>query len=192
LLQLAANIKLIRQLSGLTQEDFGVKFNASRAMITSYESAKAAPDDLFLTRLSKYSGVPKEDLLDKALIEENIDVDKLENVFHGETVLRGTRNKGSGPKTDNYRDLYIESLKDQIKLATEQNEFLRRNFEFSLKSIALATHSTNAQVKTLTWFQAYTQAGGDPKKTAKVMDTLNNKMAEYSAVGDEMGIAKNS
>lgn len=171
----------------MTQPDFAKVFDVTKAMIVSYERAKSKPDDVFLTRLSKYTDIPKEDLLDTDIQEENINIDKLSKLFHRETVPRGTSQNFNNSYSDNknYRDLYIESLREQV-------EFFRRNFEFSLKSIALATHSTNAQVKTLTWYQAYTQSGGDPKKTAQVLDTLNSKMAEYSAVGDEMGIAKNS
>lgn len=190
MLQLAANIKLIRKLAGVNQEDFGAKFDATRAMITSYESAKAQPDDLFLTRLSKYSGVSKEDLLDKPLIEENINVEKLENVFHGETVSRGT-SKRTG-KSDHYKDLYIQSLIDQTKILLEQNDFLRRNFEISLNSIAVGQHAASAQLKTLMWFQAHIQAGGDQRKTEKVMDTLSSKLAEYSSVSAKGDIFQNT
>lgn len=193
MLQLASNIKLIRKLARVTQDEFGEKFNATRAMIASYEAAKASPDELFISRLSKYTGIQEADLLDTKLTEENINVENIEKVFHGTHSLNAGKNQPDirvpeKKEPESLQELYTRSLQDQISILKEQNNFLRRNFEVSLNSIALATHATNAQLKTLTWFQANIQSGGDPKKTAKVMDTLNSKMAEYTAVGGEADI----
>lgn len=80
--QLANNIRLIRELSGKTQTVFGNRFHATKDMIISYEKGRAKPNNLFLTRLSEASGIPEADLLDTPLKESDIKVEILEKVFH--------------------------------------------------------------------------------------------------------------
>jgi transcriptional regulator with XRE-family HTH domain len=84
MLQLPQNLILIRLLSGKTQTEFGQMFNASKAMIISYEKGKANPDRLFLSRVSAYSNVSEQDLKSKKLKEEDIKIKQVENV---ETML---------------------------------------------------------------------------------------------------------
>lgn len=74
MLHLADNIRLIRLLSEKTQPEFGEKFGATKAMIVSYENGKANPSELFLSRVSKYSGVEIEDLKNKRLTENDIKI----------------------------------------------------------------------------------------------------------------------
>jgi DNA-binding transcriptional regulator YiaG len=194
MLQLAKNIRTIRKLSGITQPAFGKFFDCTKDMIINYELARAKPDDIFVSRLSKYTGIPEEDLMDTNLTEDNINVQKLYKVFRGETVSRGTRVPAS-EKTEsdpNFRDMYIQALKDQIKDKSEQIEFLRKNFEISLNSLSQAAHVTVVGLRTLTWFQANVQAGGDEAKTAEVLAKLNSKAGEFAAVGSETGIPSGS
>ena len=82
MLHLPQNLRLIRLLSGKTQTEFGEKFDATKAMIISYEKGKANPDELFVTRVAKYGGVPVSDLMLKILSEDNITIkeDKEEKV----------------------------------------------------------------------------------------------------------------
>lgn len=87
MLQLAKNIRLIRQVMNLTQPKFGKLFGATKGMIISYEKAIASPNELFVKRLSLLSGVPHADLLDTDLTEENI---KIDMVKKDENVKRGT------------------------------------------------------------------------------------------------------
>jgi len=84
MLHLQQNIRLIRLLSEKTQPEFGKKFKATKAMIISYEKGKANPDELFISRLAKYSGVSVKDLKNKALTESDIILkeEKGEKVSH--------------------------------------------------------------------------------------------------------------
>jgi transcriptional regulator with XRE-family HTH domain len=80
MLQLSPNLKLIRLLSGKTQTEFGEMFDATKAMVISYEKGKANPDDLFLSRVSKYAGLSVADLKNKALTEDDIKIKEVEKV----------------------------------------------------------------------------------------------------------------
>lgn len=194
MLQLAKNIRLIRKLSKVTQPVFAEKFDVTKAMIVSYELGKSKPDNLFISRLSKYSDVPEADLYDTKLDEDKININKLLKLFHDETVSRGTIGpiKQTVEQDSIFRDMYIQSLRDQIKANGEQIDFLRRNFEISLNSLSQAAHGTAVHLKTLTWFQANIHAGGDEAKTAEVLAKLNSKAAEFAAVGSETGIPSGS
>lgn len=90
MLQIAENIKLIRQLSGTTQAEFGAKFDATKAMIVSYEKGKAQPNFLFVDRLAKHAGLQTDRLMKTRLKEEDIDKKKLEKLFKEENVYSGT------------------------------------------------------------------------------------------------------
>jgi phage repressor protein C with HTH and peptisase S24 domain len=74
MLHLRQNLRLIRLLSGKTQTEFGSPFNATKAMVVSYEKGKANPDNLFISRVSKYAGVTIDDLMNKQLSEEDIHI----------------------------------------------------------------------------------------------------------------------
>lgn len=76
MLHLRHNIKLIRSISGLTQYEFGKLFDATKAMIKSYESGKANPDELFITRLSRFAKASKEDLQRILLTEDDVTVER--------------------------------------------------------------------------------------------------------------------
>lgn len=90
MLQIAENIKLIRQLSGKTQSEFGVKFDATKAMIVSYEKGKAQPNFLFIDRLAKHTGLQADRLMKVRLKEEDINKEKLEKLFKEENGNHGT------------------------------------------------------------------------------------------------------
>jgi phage repressor protein C with HTH and peptisase S24 domain len=94
MLHLTSNLRLIRLLSGKTQTEFGEMFQATKAMVISYEKGKAVPDELYLTRVSKYAGVTVDQLKLKKLTEENIKVEKEEKVSRG-TFIEQRRNKKS-------------------------------------------------------------------------------------------------
>lgn len=72
------NIKIIRGLYNLKQEDFAKKFsNVTRAMQQSYETAKAEPSNLYMAQLAKLAGLSVDELTtmmvnpEKVKIEEN-------------------------------------------------------------------------------------------------------------------------
>lgn len=92
MLYLASNIKLIRLISGLSQSDFGGKFDATKAMIVSYERGKANPDELFISRLAKFAGISEEDLKNRKLAEENVKLEKgdLKEPENSKTVTLNT------------------------------------------------------------------------------------------------------
>lgn len=98
MLHLPHNLRLIRLLSRKTQPDFGEMFDATKAMIISYEKGKANPDGLFLSRVSQYSGVSENDLKHKKLKEEDIKIKKVEKVENKDLEL---------PRTIKEHDLFV-------------------------------------------------------------------------------------
>ena len=62
---LSKNIKHIRVLKGLTQEQFADDFSVSRSRISSYEENRAVPPIDFIIELSNFFGVPIDVLVKK-------------------------------------------------------------------------------------------------------------------------------
>lgn len=60
---LTKNIKHLRTLKGLTQEQFATKFNVPRSRISSYEENRAAPPIHFLIEISDFFEVPIDALI---------------------------------------------------------------------------------------------------------------------------------
>ncbi|SDW80477.1 Transcriptional regulator, contains XRE-family HTH domain [Lutibacter oricola] len=60
---LPKNIKHLRALKGLTQEQFAKHFNITRSRISSYEENRATPQVDFLIELSNYFNIPIDALL---------------------------------------------------------------------------------------------------------------------------------
>lgn len=95
-------------------------------------------------------------------------------------------------KNHEYLDLYIQSILEQKRILEEQNQFLRRNFEFSLNSIAKGQDAALLQLKTLAWFQADTRAGGDQKKVAEQLERMGNKAIELAGISGKKDIPSGS
>lgn len=70
--QLSYNVKIIRAMTRLSQSKFGAKFKVTLAMQKSYEGGKAKPDDLYIQRLSSFTGVPENRLVNQKLREQDI------------------------------------------------------------------------------------------------------------------------
>ena len=64
---LANNIKHLRTLKGLTQEQFSTELNVSRSRISSYEEERASPPIEFLIELSNFFNIPID-----AIIKNNL------------------------------------------------------------------------------------------------------------------------
>lgn len=64
---LSKNIRYIRTLKRLSQEQFADDLNVSRSRISSYEESRANPPISFLIALSDYSNFTMEALIKKKL-----------------------------------------------------------------------------------------------------------------------------
>jgi transcriptional regulator with XRE-family HTH domain len=142
MLHFPSNLRLIRLLSGQTQTEFGALFDATKAMIISYEKGKAMPDELFMSRLCKYTGAPKEDLLQKRLSEEDLQLGKVEKLENG--VNEGI--KKPGPHEPDWKDFALE-MKELASgwkdLATSQKVFIDQmeRVSFNLNKLLLGASS---------------------------------------------------
>lgn len=111
MLHLHGNIRLIRQVWQETQEEFGSRYGASKAMIKSYESGKASPNDLFISRLCKDAGVNENDIINKKLKDTDIKQGQVEKVEVGSKIV----------KPDN---LLTQLMRQQNQLMETQNRIL--------------------------------------------------------------------
>lgn len=78
-----------------------------------------------------------------------------------------------------YLPEYIQSILEQKRILEEQNQFLRRNFEVSLSSIAEAQQVGVAHLKALAWYSASVQAGENEQETNKELIKINTRVGEY-------------
>lgn len=152
MLHLGNNILLIRQLSGTTQEEFGSKLGASKAMIVSYEKGKASPSELFVSRLSKMSGVSENKIKNNKLSESDIDLNELEKVYKiekGENLASNNfqvEKVGKENRPQDRPETAITSLSESNRLIAESNASLARSNE-ALVSL-LKERTANAPVGT--------------------------------------------
>lgn len=99
---------------------------------------------------------------------------KYYNILHN--VPRGTDEK-SGTGVD-WQIKYIANLETQ-------NEFLRRNFEVSLGTIAEGQQQVGIQLKALTWYSALVANKGDQNKADQAISEIHNRIAFYEGASDE-------
>jgi len=93
------------------------------------------------------------------------------------------RNRDYQAHTENdFLHEYLESLKEQKRILEEQNQFLRRNFEISLSSIAEAQQIEIAHLKALSWYSAHVQAGENDQQTNKELAKINTRVGEFLQV----------
>ena len=78
-----------------------------------------------------------------------------------------------------YLPEYLQSLLEQKRILEEQNQFLRRNFEVSLSSIAEVQQVEIAHLKALAWYSASVQSGENDQKTNKELVKINTRIGEY-------------
>jgi hypothetical protein len=92
------------------------------------------------------------------------------------------------PRKNEFLPLYIDSLKEQKKILEVQNDFLRRNFETSLNTIAENQYAANSQLRALSWYNALVASGGNEKKAEAEVVKMNNKAAWYAGFVKEGNI----
>lgn len=202
------NIRLIRKLSGATQTTFGALFNASKAMIISYETGKALPDDLFVTRLADKVGLSKNILLSTELTESDIEVEKLEILR--EAIIR--ENPGQKKKTinaswaeskaiaSNTLDLekkYLDALlaekerviaekearrldaEARLEKAEKDKERLMNLLELSLQRLENLNIATLSQLESHIHREATREANGDQIIKKQILEEVNKKAGDF-------------
>lgn len=154
---MSLNIKEMRTKLNLTQGELSLKTGIPRDRIAKWEQGKGSPKAEDYVLLQNLMG---EELPTK------------------ETPVQ-TEDQGE------YRTLYIQSLLEQKRILEEQNLFLRRNFEISLNSIVKGQDAVLLQLKTISWFQVDTRAGGDQKKAAVLMERMGKKANELAGISEK-------
>jgi transcriptional regulator with XRE-family HTH domain len=72
MLHLSDNLKLIRQLSELSQQEFGKLFGISKDKVFSYENERAQPNELIAAKIAEFAGITEEQLYKKKLKREDV------------------------------------------------------------------------------------------------------------------------
>lgn len=130
MLHIAENIRLIRLLSGMTQEEFGVKMGANKNKQYTYEKGLAEPDELYQQRVSDFAGVSIKDLMSIRLKEKNINVidpDTKDMMFTLATKTEANQHDVEKLKTE------AEHLRELLKAEKEKNELLKQLVQSSSK-----------------------------------------------------------
>lgn len=74
-MQINDNIKLIRELSGKTQADFAELIKTNVSNLKTYENTNVKPKAYLILNISKYAGISSEDLENKKLKPEDINLE---------------------------------------------------------------------------------------------------------------------
>lgn len=101
----AHNIRLLRQMEGLTQADFGKKYQINKKSIWAYEKGNAKPKPQFLLELSRGVGIAPDILITVKLKTDR--TGKIINLPSKELQVQKIRAE-------------LKSLVDSYKNATEQ------------------------------------------------------------------------
>lgn len=141
-------------------------------------------------KFSQISGIPKDRIYkwrQQGTNPKASDVKKITEWLNGEEVDKNPNLDEIFKREGRFASLYIESLQEQKRILEVQNDFLRRNFETSLNSIAETQHAAHSQLKALSWYQALVSTGGDETKAEEALVRMNNKAAWYAGVGESAG-----
>lgn len=122
MLHLSDNIKLIRKLSGETQEEFARHFDGvSVAMQKSYEGGKAIPNYLYLKELSKIAGLPIDALQNQLITIEVLESIKKNKKVNGIEQENTVQTPDTTTMEEDYRNKYERLLE---KTNAEQSAFI--------------------------------------------------------------------
>lgn len=116
MLHLSSNIRLIRLLSGMTQEEFGQKMGANRNKQYTYEVNKAIPDELYMQRVADFANISIAELKGVELKEKDIKVIDPDN----KDMVYTLTDKAAVDE----RDARIISLEAEVKTLKEMIEKL--------------------------------------------------------------------
>ena len=111
------NIKKFREMSGLTQDELGIKMGVSGKTISSWEINRTEPKIGMIEKLSAYFGCEKTDLLDDTtnLYYINSDVREIAQELFDNKDLKMLFDAGRNAKKEDLQLVYdmLNRLKDK-------------------------------------------------------------------------------
>jgi transcriptional regulator with XRE-family HTH domain len=138
---LSDNIKLIRQLSGCTQRQFGDKIGANKDKMYSYEADNAKPLEIYVERIAQIAGISATELQTHRFHSRDLNAKQIKlNIqsfdFYAETSDVKTEN---APPSD-MKDELIALLKENKEIIKslnrlESNLLALRKIVFELKAL---------------------------------------------------------
>jgi transcriptional regulator with XRE-family HTH domain len=141
MMHFARNIKLIRELSGLTQVEFATVLGTNKSNIKTYETTEVEAKGLIRRRLAKLAGVPVHYLSEKELTEKDIrlaitkekyekyrgKVESFDQLLDSQEPPRETEIVSNN---DNAGETITDQLiRTMIQVMERQNEILKENRE---------------------------------------------------------------
>jgi len=167
-IEVGNRLKTIREDKGLTSRKFAISAGIDPSQYSKIEKGELPITKNILEKVVTKTGMDEEFILYGTIVPR-------------EQVPLANREPQPPPEGD-YLPEYLESLKEQKRILEEQNQFLRRNFEVSLSSIAEAQQIEIAHLKALSWYSAHVQAGENDQKTNKELAKINTRVGEFLQV----------
>lgn len=128
----AHNMKLIRNLTGMTMHDFAAKLNISKDQVNNYEAGRSVPSKPIMLQVCQMAGITEEQLISKHITKEEI----VKEMF---VVLRETTANTTG-ENESLAALQktVESLQRVIETQSKTIENLTRMLDSFSKDQAAA------------------------------------------------------
>jgi transcriptional regulator with XRE-family HTH domain len=114
MLQLPTNIKFIRELSGLTQQEFGDVLGVNKDKIYNLENGRGKKDSAIIAKVAFFAGVTEQDLTTQRLTLKDVDEMALKQRISGNKKVPESDN------SDTYKDKYIALLESQLQDQKQQ------------------------------------------------------------------------
>ncbi len=181
---LGKNILLIRSLTTQSQAAFGKRFDATKAMIISYEKGKAVPDELFISRLAKMAKTTAQDLKNKSLSEDDVKVEKIEK------VKNRTLKAANAPNSALNQELPYKggiTLNDHIEEIKGMNEYLKGMLSFSLHDLSKNQKDIFAHLKGAVKRHAERYAKMNPEKAREELRIISTYADEIRMTDEQEG-----
>lgn len=163
-MQLNDNIKLIRELSGVKQEDFAKLIKTNPSNLKTYENTNTKAKAPVLAAIADIAGITVEELKKKKLTHKDVKIvigqgekdDKDENSNHKPQEAQHGQD---------YKDRYLELLEE---LANSNG-----------KQLLQLAKMNQALLKTVLRALAAIQAKGEKRKLSDILIELNNQTEQY-------------
>jgi transcriptional regulator with XRE-family HTH domain len=144
MLHLKDNVKTIRELSGLSQSEFGKILNATKDVIFNLENDRAVKDGVIIAKIAGLAGVDQNNLKEKKLSLKDLSEDDIKM-----KVLLLKDGKKDKPLSIDYKDKYIQQLEDNnkfLKTQLDTHQSITEEKEQRIKSLESVVNSLTNQL----------------------------------------------
>jgi transcriptional regulator with XRE-family HTH domain len=108
-MHISTNIKFIRELAGLTQQEFGEVLGVNKDKIYNLENNRGKVDSIIIAKIANIVGVAEKDIEGRKLSLKDVDEGALKR------KLAGNKKVPESGESDTYKDKYIALLEARVK-----------------------------------------------------------------------------